>query len=70
MRKEMDIAYDARITLELSPQTPELAEVLRRFEGTISETVLAREILFADQPGEGARMAETEGGTVSVLVRL
>lgn len=70
MRKELNVAYDARITLELSPQTPELAEVLRRFEAAISETVLAREIRLADQPGAGARMAETEGGTVSVLVRL
>ncbi|HOH50680.1 MAG TPA: DUF5915 domain-containing protein, partial [Candidatus Hydrogenedentes bacterium] len=70
MRKEMNVAYDARITLAVCPQTPELAEVLRRFEAAISETVLAREIVFADSPGEGARMAETEGGGVSVLVSL
>ncbi len=70
LRKEMNVAYDARVRVVVHTPVAELAGVLRRFEASIAETVLAREIILADKAPEGAREGETDAGPVSVAVSL
>ena len=60
--------YDARVEIAVHAADKTLEEVLRQFEASISETVLARTVRYVDTPPEGGRTGETEAGEVTVLM--
>ena len=68
LRKEQNVAYDARVEIAVHAADKGLETVLREFEATIAETVLARTVRYVDAPPEGGRTGETEVGEVTVLM--
>ena len=70
LRKEQNVAYDARVEITVHAADGMLEDVLRRFEPAIMETVLARTVRYAEAPPEGGRTGETDAGDVTVLMTL
>ncbi|HDP35553.1 MAG TPA: isoleucine--tRNA ligase, partial [Candidatus Hydrogenedentes bacterium] len=68
LRKERNLAYDARITLTVFTEDAQLKEALQQFESVIAGEVLAEECRYADAPPEAAKPLDIDGLAATVAI--
>ena len=64
-RKELNLAYEARIRLHLAGP-PEFLAIVRRFADTVKSECLATEIVETLPPGAAALKVNVEGHAVEL----
>jgi isoleucyl-tRNA synthetase len=67
LRKDRDLAYEARITLYLQAGD-DFVDVVRRFDETVRAECLAEQIEFAAPPGSAALTKKVEGHEVKLAI--
>ena len=69
MRKDQDLAYEARITVYLEGPA-ELVEVIERHKDVVARECLATKLEYTAPPSGDAAVAKVEGHVVKLAIAL